>query len=165
MSLNSQAAPHPNNFAITVCGHTLPHKSTQYRINKRAHMKFNNPSSIKAMSICVFDPEMTTTPVEKSVFKHSNFLSSDDSSSSTAPLTPQSPSAESREDQPQTGSSWNKYHHNRRRFRNKPRNYGPRNTEMRPYHSPTHVSPPHDRPMTKNDIYFALDCEVRPIVM
>lgn len=22
------------------------------------------------------------------------------------------------------------------------------------------VSPPHDRPMTKNDLYFALDCEV-----
>lgn len=31
---------------------------------------------------------------------------------------------------------------------------------MRPYHSPTHVSPPHDKPMTKNDIYFALDCEM-----
>lgn len=107
---------------------------------------------------------MPTTPVEKSVLKHSNFQSSDDSSSNTAPLTPPSPSAESREDQPQRGSLWNKYNHNRRRFRNKPRNYGPRNTEMRPYHSPTHVSPPHDRPMTKNDIYFALDCEVRTIV-
>ena len=35
-----------------------------------------------------------------------------------------------------------------------------RNTEKRPYHSPTHVSPPHDAPMTKNDIYFGLDCEV-----
>ena len=33
--------------------------------------------------------------------------------------------------------------------------------EKRPYHSPTHVSPPHDKPMTKNDMYFALDCEVR----
>jgi hypothetical protein len=116
------------------------------------------------MSICVFDPEMPTTPVEKTVYKQLNFQSSDDASSSTAPLTPQSPSAESREDQPQRGATWNKYNQNRRRMRNKPRNFGPRNTEMRPYHSPTHVSPPHDRPMTKNDIYFALDCEVRHIV-
>jgi len=113
------------------------------------------------MSICVFDPEMPTTPVEKTVYKQLNFQSSDDASSSTAPLTPQSPSAESREDQPQRGATWNKYNQNRRRMRNnKPRNFGPRNTEMRPYHSPTHVSPPHDRPMTKNDIYFALDCEM-----
>jgi len=36
-----------------------------------------------------------------------------------------------------------------------------KNIEKRPYHSPTHVSPPHDKPMTKNDMYFALDCEVR----
>lgn len=38
--------------------------------------------------------------------------------------------------------------------------YAPRNIEQRPYHSPNHVSPPHDKPMTKNDMYFALDCEV-----
>ena len=112
------------------------------------------------MSICVFDPEMPKTPVEKNVFRRSHFQSSDDSSAATAPLTPQSPSAESREDQPQRGGAWNRYNHNRRRHRNKPRNIWPRNTETRPYHSPTHVSPPHDRPMTKNDIYFALDCEV-----
>ncbi len=112
------------------------------------------------MSSFVFDPEMPTTPVEKNVDKQQpNFHSSDDASSSTAPLTPRSPAAESREDSPHRGS-WNKY---RRRMRNKPRNVGPRNTEMRPYHLPTHVSPPHDRPMTKNDIYFALDCEVRHI--
>lgn len=116
------------------------------------------------MSICVFDPEMPTTPVEKTVYKQTSFQSSDDASSTTAPVTPQSPSAESREDQPQTGNGWNRYNQNRRRMRNKSRNFGPRNTEMRPYHSPTHVSPPHDRPMTKNDIYFALDCEVRHIV-
>lgn len=48
------------------------------------------------------------------------------------------------------------------RWHNRPRRKGaPRNMEKRPYHSPTHVSPPHDAPMTKNDIYFALDCEVR----
>lgn len=35
-----------------------------------------------------------------------------------------------------------------------------RNIEKRPYHLPTHISPPHDAPMTKNDLYFALDCEV-----
>ena len=35
-----------------------------------------------------------------------------------------------------------------------------RNIEQRPYHSPNHISPPHDKPMTKNDMYFALDCEV-----
>ena len=39
-----------------------------------------------------------------------------------------------------------------------------RNIEKRPYHSPSHVSPPHDKPMTKNDMYFALDCEVRRLV-
>ena len=38
---------------------------------------------------------------------------------------------------------------------------GARNAEQRPYHAPTHVSPPHDKPMGKNDMYFALDCEVR----
>ncbi|KAL7492810.1 hypothetical protein ACHAWT_001817 [Skeletonema menzelii] len=112
------------------------------------------------MSICVFDPEMPTTPVEKTVYKQTSFQSSDDASSSAAPVTPQSPSAESREDQPQRGNAWNRYNQNRRRVRNKPRHFGPRNTEMRPYHSPTHVSPPHDKPMTKNDIYFALDCEM-----
>jgi len=137
----------------------------------------------QAMSICVLDPEMPTTPAEKNVLKQPN-AGSDELSLFTAPLTPQSPpsveslpsaesspaaesspSVESREDQPQRGSSWNRgYNQNRRRYNNsrpKPRKFGPRNTEMRPYHSPNHVSPPHDRPMTKNDIYFALDCEVR----
>lgn len=137
----------------------------------------------QAMSICVIDPEMPTTPAEKNVLKQPN-AGSDELSLVTAPLTPQSPpsveslpsaesspaaesspSVESREDQPQRGSSWNRgYNQNRRRYNNnrpKPRKFGPRNTEMRPYHSPNHVSPPHDRPMTKNDIYFALDCEVR----
>ena len=47
----------------------------------------------------------------------------------------------------------------RRRLR-RSRGVTPRNQEKRPYHSPNHISPPHDRPMTKNDIYFALDCEV-----
>lgn len=48
------------------------------------------------------------------------------------------------------------------RFRRRLRRRGvtPRNQEKRPYHSPNHISPPHDKPMTKNDIYFALDCEV-----
>lgn len=47
------------------------------------------------------------------------------------------------------------------RWQNRRRRRGaPRNTEKRPYHSPTHVSPPHDKPMTKNDMYFALDCEM-----
>lgn len=136
----------------------------------------------QAMSICVLDPEMPTTPAEKNVLKQPN-AGSDELSLVTAPLTPQSPpseslpsaesspaadssqSVESREDQPQRRSSWNRGHNqNRRRYNNnrpKPRKFGPRNTEMRPYHSPNHVSPPHDRPMTKNDIYFALDCEVR----
>ena len=40
------------------------------------------------------------------------------------------------------------------------RRQAPRNIEQRPYHSPNHISPPHDKPMTKNDMYFALDCEV-----
>jgi len=46
------------------------------------------------------------------------------------------------------------------RYRRRGRGATPRNQEKRPYHSPNHISPPHDRPMTKNDIYFALDCEV-----
>jgi hypothetical protein len=40
-----------------------------------------------------------------------------------------------------------------------------RNIEKRPYHLPTHISPPHDAPMTKNDLYFALDCEVSNLTM
>ena len=46
------------------------------------------------------------------------------------------------------------------RYRRRGRGATPRNQEKRPYHSPNHISPPHDKPMTKNDIYFALDCEV-----
>jgi len=53
-------------------------------------------------------------------------------------------------------SRWN----NNRYRRSRGRGATPRNQEKRPYHSPNHISPPHDRPMTKNDIYFALDCEV-----
>ena len=49
---------------------------------------------------------------------------------------------------------------NGNRYRRRGRGATPRNQEKRPYHSPNHISPPHDRPMTKNDIYFALDCEV-----
>ena len=87
-----------------------------------------------------------STPVEQDA-------SADDASSSL-PSTPASvqSSPESYDSRASKGGS---HWHNRRRRRGTPRNI-----EKRPYHSPTHVSPPHDAPMTKNDIYFALDCEV-----
>lgn len=67
-----------------------------------------------------------------------------------------SPSSSSR------GGTTNNNNVGNARFRRRLRRRGvtPRNQEKRPYHSPNHISPPHDKPMTKNDIYFALDCEV-----
>lgn len=58
------------------------------------------------------------------------------------------------------GGGFNNSRWNNNRYRRRGRGATPRNQEKRPYHSPNHISPPHDRPMTKNDIYFALDCEV-----
>mmetsp|Transcript_19666 Transcript_19666/g.46172 ORF Transcript_19666/g.46172 Transcript_19666/m.46172 type:complete len:374 (+) Transcript_19666:189-1310(+) len=84
---------------------------------------------------------------------------------STAPLTPieqgqdarddcqSSPSTASRDSQ---GSGRTGKLGSRRRRSRAPS----KNIEKRPYHSPSHVSPPHDKPMTKNDMYFALDCEM-----
>lgn len=96
---------------------------------------------------------MPSTPVEK-------YSSSDDSTKmSTTPgslqlsMSPGScgSNASSKGNNTANNHRW----HNRRRQRS-----APRNQEKRPYHLPSHVSPPHDKPMTKNDIYFALDCEV-----
>ena len=91
-----------------------------------------------------------STPVEQDA-------SADDASS--LPSTPASvqSSPESYDSHASKGGS---HWHTRRRRRGTPRNI-----EKRPYHSPTHVSPPHDAPMTKNDIYFALDCEVSESIL
>ena len=58
--------------------------------------------------------------------------------------TPTSPSSASERSWEYTSSPKNR---NRRRRRG-----------AKSYKTP--ASPPHDRPMTKNDLYFALDCEV-----
>lgn len=83
------------------------------------------------------------TPVEHYEYVDDNTVPSSPSSSQSSPESCDYPS--------KGGSRWQ----NGRR-----RGNAPRNIEQRPYHSPNHVSPPHDKPMTKNDIYFALDCEV-----
>lgn len=67
--------------------------------------------------------------------------SSDDSSA-----TPSSPSSESWDHASRGGST----RANRRRRKGSKKDKKTQNS----------TSPPHDKPMTKNDIYFALDCEV-----
>ena len=87
-----------------------------------------------------------STPVEQDA--------SVDDASRSIPSTPASTQS-SPESCYSRASGFGNHWQSRRRRR------GPaRNVEKRPYHSPTHVSPPHDAPMTKNDMYFALDCEV-----
>mmetsp|Transcript_18202 Transcript_18202/g.37294 ORF Transcript_18202/g.37294 Transcript_18202/m.37294 type:complete len:350 (-) Transcript_18202:193-1242(-) len=71
--------------------------------------------------------------------------SSDDSTAS-----PSSPASESWDHSSRGGHSTR----TRRRRRG-----GNRGSEKK-VHSPISTSPPHDKPMTKNDIYFALDCEM-----
>jgi len=91
---------------------------------------------------------MASSPVEQ-------YASADDSSNngSIMPSTPTS--HQSSPESCDSAAKGNGHWQNRRRRRGTPRN-----TEKRPYHSPTHISPPHDKPMTKSDMYFALDCEM-----
>ncbi len=87
-----------------------------------------------------------STPVEQDA--------SVDDASNSMPSTPASIQS-SPESYFSRASNFGSHWHSRRRRRGTLKN-----VEKRPYHSPTHVSPPHDAPMTKNDMYFALDCEV-----
>ena len=98
----------------------------------------------------------------------SPIASNDETANSSMPSTPtshlsQSPGAES----PSSSSASSMVrgvNNNLSRLNNR-RRRTLRNETKRPYHSPNHVSPPHDKPMTKNDIYFALDCEVSRIML
>ena len=98
----------------------------------------------------------------------SPIASNDETANSSMPSTPtshlsQSPGAES----PSSSSASSMVrgvNNNLSRLNNR-RRRTLRNETKRPYHSPNHVSPPHDKPMTKNDIYFALDCEVSRITL
>lgn len=75
--------------------------------------------------------------------------SSDDSS------TPSSPTSELSSEQSWENTQLTTKSTNTARRRRSRGNKGGQNRAMANY-----VSPPHDRPMTKNDLYFALDCEV-----
>ena len=99
-----------------------------------------------------------STPVE------SNSGSADDNTTNSMASTPSShqssPGGESCDPGGGPSSSPSSSSRGFRRRLRRSRGVTPRNQEKRPYHSPNHISPPHDKPMTKNDIYFALDCEV-----
>eukprot|EP01082_Thalassiosira_pseudonana_P007173 g6525.t1 g6525 contig23:673206-674531(+) len=75
--------------------------------------------------------------------------SSDDSS------TPSSPTSELSSEQSWENTQLTTKSTNTARRRRSRGNKGGQNRAMANY-----VSPPHDRPMTKNDLYFALDCEM-----
>lgn len=113
--------------------------------------KFNN----------IIHPQQLPTP-------SSPIASNDETANISMPSTPtshlsQSPGAES----PSSSSASSMVrgvNNNSSRLNNR-RRRTLRNETKRPYHSPNHVSPPHDKPMTKNDIYFALDCEVSRIML
>jgi len=97
-----------------------------------------------------------STPVER----HHHRASSSRSLTPTSPLSPASASSS-----PGSSCGSSPGGTTRRRARGGRRHRrggggGARNAEQRPYHAPTHVSPPHDKPMGKNDMYFALDCEM-----
>lgn len=111
--------------------------------------KFNN----------IIHPQQLPTP-------SSPIASNDETANSSMPSTPtshlsQSPGAES----PSSSSASSRGVNNNSSRLNNRRRRTLRNETKRPYHSPNHVSPPHDKPMTKNDIYFALDCEVSRIML
>jgi hypothetical protein len=120
--------------------HLAPYPSPQ----TATLISFHYPATMPRFKIHV--QNVPTTPVEQD--------GSADDASNSLPSTPASIQS-SPESYDMCASKGGNHWHTRRRRRGTPRNI-----EKRPYHSPTHVSPPHDAPMTKNDIYFALDCEV-----